>query len=117
MPKTSKHIDRTKPVAYLQGDGNYTSMYYPDGSTRLASTTLKKISAWYPDMIQVRKGVAINPEYIVSYNRYSAKGLTVHLEFAGRTITFEASRRRVASVEEVILEYELGPYIREYLVG
>ncbi|GAB3780670.1 hypothetical protein GCM10028818_33320 [Spirosoma horti] len=110
MPKHSKHIDRTKPVAYLQGDGNYTTLHYPDGKTVLASTTLKKVSAWYPHIIQVRKGIAINPTYVVSYNRYSAKGLTVHLEFANTRITFEASRRRVASVEEAVLLLELTPY-------
>lgn len=104
MPQTSKHLDRTKPVAYLQGDGNYTTLYYPDGTKRLASTTLKKVSTWYPHMLRINKNVAINPAYVVRYDRHSAKRLTVHLDVGKTRLTFEASRRCVASVEEAILD-------------
>lgn len=116
MPQIYKKIDRTKPVAYLQGDGNYTTIHYPDGTTALASLTFKLIRAWYPDIIQVRKGVAVNPKYIVSYNRYSVKGLRVHLEFAGTRIVFEASRRSVDRVERAILVYRLTHDLQDYQI-
>jgi DNA-binding LytR/AlgR family response regulator len=106
MPRTSKHINRAKPVAYLQADGNYTTLYYPDGTTVFTSSTLKKVSSWYPDMIRINKNLAISPAYVVGYDRHSAKRLTVHLKFANTHITFEASRRYIASFEEAMIAYE-----------
>lgn len=99
-------VNKTKPVAYLTGDGNYTTLHYTDGTTALSSRTLKDVMTWQPGLLRISKSVAINPAFVSAHTPHNSRSLTVELKVNGQVIRFETSRRKVTPTEHALLDFK-----------
>lgn len=87
-------------ILYMAGDGNYTRVYQTDGSVKLTSLTLSKVSLLLPDFLRVHKSSLVNPTYIQRIERPSSNRIgAIHL---ATNISLNVSRRKWATIADSV---------------
>ncbi|MVM30150.1 hypothetical protein GO755_08900 [Spirosoma sp. HMF4905] len=51
-------------IMYALGNGNYSNIYFSNGTTELTSHTLKWYEVGYPTLVRISKSAMINPRFI-----------------------------------------------------
>ncbi|QDK77516.1 LytTR family transcriptional regulator [Spirosoma sp. KCTC 42546] len=59
-----KQLLDTDQIMYALGDGNYSNLYFSNGTVELTSHTLKWYEEGYPTFLRISKSAMINPKYI-----------------------------------------------------
>lgn len=60
---------RESDILYLQGDINYTLIYYKSGKKELTSRTLLRYQESLDDFIRISRKHLVNPQYTVGLER------------------------------------------------
>lgn len=79
----------------MRGEWNYTRIFLVRGKPLVTCTTLlvfeHELSGW----IRISKSLLINPHYVISYDRSSARMMTITMQDGTQ---FAVSRRRIPYV-------------------
>lgn len=101
--KEKRHKIRIKDIISFEGNSNYTTIFYNDGTHYLAGYTLgffEKKYAFSPDFLRIHKSTIINKKYVQFIETENKNGF-VQLTNGKR---FEVSRRRVPVLEKVYIK-------------
>lgn len=90
-----KQILNSDQIMYALGNGNYSNLYFSNGTSELTSHTLKWYEMGYPTLLRISKSAMINPRYIKEGVRFSPDTAYVTMH-TGVKITI--SRRMVKRV-------------------
>ncbi|GAB2546796.1 LytTR family transcriptional regulator DNA-binding domain-containing protein [Spirosoma aerophilum] len=94
MNQRKTQIHWIRPVAYVSGDANYTTLHYPDGSKLLVSMTIARVTSRL-QLVRIHKQFAVNPAYAWC-------NLEAVVQLAGLDIKLNVARRRVRAVREAL---------------
>ncbi|AUD06745.1 LytTR family transcriptional regulator DNA-binding domain-containing protein [Spirosoma pollinicola] len=92
-------IDWKRPVAYVSGDENYTTLHYPDGSTLLVAYTVSWVTTKL-NLLRIHNRISVNRAYVYGWIRHDARTMAVGVTMSTFIKSLEVARRRVAYVEE-----------------
>lgn len=101
--KQTYRLNRSKPVLYLVGSGNYTHITFTDFTTELFSITLKALMPQYTNLTRIHKGTAVDLSKVNAIDLAvisSNKVVFVLTMPDGKR--FEVARRRMGEVRELI---------------
>ncbi|GAB3988043.1 hypothetical protein GCM10028807_09790 [Spirosoma daeguense] len=102
-PRLKPHQPDSVPqVSWLRAEGNYTHLYFLDGSYYLSSITLSKICQRYSYLLRLNKQVAVHPALIVDWHVPARKQLVVVLAGWGNSQAVSVARRRISQVKDVL---------------
>ncbi|QMW02687.1 LytTR family DNA-binding domain-containing protein [Spirosoma foliorum] len=59
-----KQILNSDQIMYALGNGNYSNLYFSNGTSELTSHTLKWYEEGYPTLLRISKSAMINPMYV-----------------------------------------------------
>lgn len=59
-----KQILNSDQIMYALGNGNYSNLYFSNGTSELTSHTLKWYELGYPTLLRISKSAMINPLYV-----------------------------------------------------
>lgn len=91
---------RPEHFSHIKGDGNYSHIYFTDGSMTTFGRTLKRFEIEYPYLIRITKSLLINPSSITDWKRWGATSMKITT--AG--VDYVVSRRRVQQVMIELVE-------------
>lgn len=92
MRKQLLDIDQ---VMYALGNGNYSNLYFSNGTTELTSHTLKWYETGYPTLVRISKSAMINPRYIKGGIKITSATTYITMHTG---VQIAISRRRVKRV-------------------
>ncbi|MBD2699990.1 hypothetical protein IC229_05045 [Spirosoma sp. BT702] len=83
-PHLKPHLPDSQPqVSWLLAEGNYTHLYFHNGSQYLSAITLCKVCQRHLYLLRLSKQLEVDPILIVGWQRPAAKQLVVLLEGCG----------------------------------
>ncbi len=85
-------FEKIKRIAYLEANGNYTTLHFTDGRQTLVCKTLGDVERMLPtaDFVRIHRSHTIHLRHIIKYAR--GKGGQVTLK-TGVTLTVASNRR------------------------
>ncbi|MBD2705421.1 LytTR family transcriptional regulator [Spirosoma sp. BT702] len=102
-PYLKPHQPHSQPqVSWTLAEGNYTHVYFHDGSYYLSAITLGTICQRFPYLVRLSKQLAVDPELIVGRHRNEASQLVVVLAVEGSQQEVVIPRRRVREVKHLL---------------
>jgi DNA-binding LytR/AlgR family response regulator len=66
-----KQILNSDQIMYALGNGNYSNLYFSNGTSELTSHTLKWYEMGYPTLLRISKSAMINPMYVKEGVKFS----------------------------------------------
>lgn len=100
--KEKRHKIRIKDIISFEGNSNYTTIFYNDGTKYLSGYTLgffEKKYAFSPDFLRIHKSTIINKNYLHLIENEKVN-VFVQLKNGKR---FEVSRRRVSVLDGAVI--------------
>jgi DNA-binding LytR/AlgR family response regulator len=86
-----------EPV-WLQGNRNYTWLYFDNGSKQLFALSLSKFLARYPYLVRAHKQAAINPRYVLKWHLADWRHASVWVGLSRYAQQIPVARRRVKAL-------------------
>ncbi|GAB3985576.1 hypothetical protein GCM10028807_01120 [Spirosoma daeguense] len=107
-PRLKAHQLGSAPqVSWIRAQGNYTQLYFNDGSQYLSAITLGKVSQRYPYLVRLNKSLAIDPALVVDWHIPAPKQLAVVLVGFKVIQSVLVARRRIRQVKQVLIQAQL----------
>jgi DNA-binding LytR/AlgR family response regulator len=74
IPINHQHIKPIDSIIYLQGDLNYTYLFYENGKKKAIAKTLKRFeeSPDFQDWFRVHRSYLVNPKFITSVRLFDS---------------------------------------------
>ncbi|PRY40819.1 LytTr DNA-binding domain-containing protein [Spirosoma oryzae] len=88
-------------IQHLLGDGNYTQIIYTDLSVDIFALTVRVCVERQPALLRIHKRYAVNPKYVIRFNRISRIEATVTLS---NGLVLPVARRRIEQVRQQLTE-------------
>ncbi|MBD2702626.1 LytTR family transcriptional regulator [Spirosoma sp. BT702] len=110
--KSTPHLksqlpDSVPQVSWLKAEGNYTHVYFHNGSRSLSAITLCKVCQRYPYLVRLSQQVAVDPGLIVGWHRPGVKQLVVELGGCGSPERVAVPRRRIREVRQLLRQLQV----------
>jgi DNA-binding LytR/AlgR family response regulator len=87
-------------IMYLEGERNYTYIYWTNGERVLFSKSISVIMERLPEnsFLRISKQHCVNRAYVVSYSRRAGK----RVARLSTNLLLQVSRRRVSNIKQVL---------------
>lgn len=92
-----KQIENSSNIAFLQGDANYTIVYFENGKSSMEPCTLKRYEEQLKSFVRISRSHLINPRFV---QKIGKDGLSFTLQlWNGQEVN--VSRRKRSVIAEI----------------